>query len=1193
MGRLFLPRTAATEYAPIAGDTLEKIVKDKCEVAEPPITGDEVALFNWGTKEPREVLRALVELLGCKKADEAAPYKSELDPALGPGGGKVLLPKLWKKPALAFEKVHTLKVKQQLPATAVSITSLDKWFLPSEETCEAKYKLEGIKARALKVDVNVYASNYCKAAATNEAEFVKYVYSDIPDIPILKKSVEANAAERGDGELAGWKGESEAAEGVLKPRGPAKRYANAASSPYTVMVRYYKDAAHDKAMLRMASFWPQWSGAGVSRAVVADSLKFKYTLKDCPGAMQGQFQIFDKDGKIVWRQALKPAECGNGEHTIDWSQGSTVVKEDQMPYRAQVQVHTDKDTEPGLGLAAMHTEVRIFTHKDIGTHGVNHELEPQALTFAIAHYWPGVAPAEDSAKGRKLRLAKAGYHPGPVADNEAQAVYLKAIKEFQRDHKKTGTHDRLRNDGTIDADTKTAIAALAAGGRPLFGDPANRSNLADDAAKIALNDKDKSMIVWVDDRHCYTSNAVPSATNGFYTNMNLGDYRGGMGLGDAKQTTDASTICRPYIPVQTSLPILRKGDTLTGTTVPAVNEHSRHATGPIRVDWTFRDLPAADNVDTSMYLAIRARPKQFLTSTFTARKGTHNGKDAFNCEDTVGGLRGAAYHKAPFGIDDQSLVPWKAQEDAGVKAVLSVAHDDLGQDADRVYAHVLGNVGAYLNPSMIAGDGYQFRAQVSFADLPSGSTHPNWKVLKTRYSLTQLPQAHTGAMRLWRKTSLKGFLPWEPNADRHWGGAFNFESAFLKWYEPAFVHFVHEGGTQQIITPSELFPGATSQADYRTFMVAVTLGTRGANPKIHKYRPQAEITLSPDYVWPYSGAVHLGVQGVPPPGTTFDQFESAQMDGVWDDTWRKYRAPLIHLSIQRIEQAHSKMRGHMIGEFRASPPYWLEKYYCDTCNTDQILIELTAGGASGVGEDCRAPTCAGHLRENERHTYKCDAVGCTRTVVKPVWQGLAGQSCTRRCTGHLAVTSQENIFKRNITATQTGYRCPVCLRAFNVMEAAGTSGDRAGTACNAPCTGHFVDMGVAFAREITAASENMLGLPAAGEAMGGLWLFCTYPRGVSTWAHEIGHHKHLEHGPGGGGYILAHHDSQANPNPPVSTATNPINRNWDRVCIMGYTRTGLNLADPDRGYFCGRCILKLRGWKVQGLALPASGSGGP
>ena len=111
--------------------------------------------------------------------------------------------------------------------------------------------------------------------------------------------------------------------------------------------------------------------------------------------------------------------------------------------------------------------------------------------------------------------------------------------------------------------------------------------------------------------------------------------------------------------------------------------------------------------------------------------------------------------------------------------------------------------------------------------------------------------------------------------------------------------------------------------------------------------------------------------------------------------------------------------------------------------------------------------------------------------------------------------------------------------------------------------------------------------------MGGLWLFCTYPRGVSTWAHEIGHHKHLEHGPGGGGYIVAHHDSQANPNPPVSTAPNPINRNWDRVCIMGYTRTGLNLADPDRGYFCGRCILKLRGWKVQGLALPASGSGGP
>ena len=44
--------------------------------------------------------------------------------------------------------------------------------------------------------MEVYASNYAKATATNDGEFVTYAYTDIPDTPILKKSVSADAAER-------------------------------------------------------------------------------------------------------------------------------------------------------------------------------------------------------------------------------------------------------------------------------------------------------------------------------------------------------------------------------------------------------------------------------------------------------------------------------------------------------------------------------------------------------------------------------------------------------------------------------------------------------------------------------------------------------------------------------------------------------------------------------------------------------------------------------------------------------------------------------------------------------------------------------------------------------------------------------------------------------------------------------------
>ena len=684
MGRVFRPKTDATEYTPVAGDTLETIVATKYEVADPKITWQEVAQFNWGTEETKEVARALVELLGVRKWDDADPAKWELDPARGIGK-KILLPKVLKKDGLAYEKVHKLKVKQQLPATAVSITSLDKWFLPGDETCDVGWEVEGLKARAKKLDFDVYASNYCKATATNQDDFVDYAYTDTPNVPIRQKPVNADTPERGTGNITDWKGESEAAEGVLKPRGADKRYINAASSPYTVMLRYYESTG-TKALLRVQSFWPRWSGTGVGRAVVADSLKIKWHLKDAPAGLQGQFLIFDKDDAMVVCQAIPEAKCANGDQEIDWSaDGTAVVKEDKLPYRVQIQVHTNKDTSPGFAIAAMHTEVRLFCHPDNGSFGVDHERETQVLQLNQAPWLPGPAPAEDSAKGRKLRLANAGYHPGPVMDGEAQADYIRAIREFQRDHQTVGATTRLRNDGTIDQDTKDAIAAQAAGRRPLFGDSARADLTAANTIETTLNDKTADMVIWVDDRHFYTESA--GAKPNFYANMDLGHYRGGMSVGDAKQTTDASTICRPWIPVEAAIPIMRKSDTLTTASVPAINDNTRKATGPIRIDWTFRDLPLADNVSAALYESTRARPRKFLTDVITGLKGAHNGKDAFNCPDTAGGIRGASYYRAPFGLGaTDSLAPWKAFDDSANTVVCSVAHDDLGQDADRVFA---------------------------------------------------------------------------------------------------------------------------------------------------------------------------------------------------------------------------------------------------------------------------------------------------------------------------------------------------------------------------------------------------------------------------------------------------------------------------------------------------------------------------
>jgi hypothetical protein len=186
---VFRQQSDAIPYTPKAGDTFHSIVDSQCdESADPKITCDEIALYNWGTAKPNEVARALVELLGVRKWNDDDPYKWELDPARGIGKN-VLMPKLIKKEGLAYEKDHKLKVKQQLPATAVQITKLDKWFLPAEETCDTSWELEGVKASATKLDFDVYASNYCKASPTNDHDFFTFTFTAAPDVPIRQKSV--------------------------------------------------------------------------------------------------------------------------------------------------------------------------------------------------------------------------------------------------------------------------------------------------------------------------------------------------------------------------------------------------------------------------------------------------------------------------------------------------------------------------------------------------------------------------------------------------------------------------------------------------------------------------------------------------------------------------------------------------------------------------------------------------------------------------------------------------------------------------------------------------------------------------------------------------------------------------------------------------------------------------------------------
>jgi hypothetical protein len=513
-----------------------------------------------------------------------------------------------------------------------------------------------------------------------------------------------------------------------------------------------------------------------------------------------------------------------------------------------------------------------------------------------------------------------------------------------------------------------------------------------------------------------------------------------------------------------------------------------------------------------------------------------------------------------------------------------VVHDDLGQDAKQLYDTHLGAAGVYFHPSIVGGDGFQLRAQVSFRDLPTGSTHPNWKVLRDRYELTQLAQAHSAKLRVWRKDTLRAFIPWAPAAEIHWETNGSRDVGFAKCYEPAMVHFEHEAGSPQSIPLTSLI----TADDYTKTLSATITGAMGTNYVTDRYRPKTEMEFSAKNLWPWWKVKHLGINAVPAPNVGMDQYEDTFLNNdIYNDSWYVYAPPLILLLVARVEQKKGLMRGHTLSEFRSSPQYWKESYVCSQCHTFQILLELTAAGGSGVNEPCRVAACPGTLAANSTTKYTCDTCGYAQVYYDA--RGWEGASCPKRCAGTMNYVSSTPDAAGDLSST---YTCDTCGRNMTVTEAAAVTGSQAGTVCGQACAGAMRGDPATHSAHTIVGPMDSLNFPAIGEPLGGLWIMSD-GGARSFWAHEVGHHKHMEHAGGtAGGSKATQHDSVNNSvdadlqaHPPGKAADG----NWDRACIMSYTSVE---TGPDTAVFCGKCILKLRGWKVEGTGGAATANSG-
>lgn len=1276
------------------GDTLAAIVAAHPDRFK---SWQDLALYNWGTDVAAEVNRALFETIGCSAIDPADPSKTVLKPHADAAKPQIFLAKPFTADGLVQGKTYVMTIDKLRPPTAVAIDALDRWFVPGKETCELKYSLEGSKECAKRVALEVYGSNYAAPGAYNRGLGTFPAAADKVDVALYTNEESADAPERAAGQsIKAWKGTVTATDGALGSKNPKDgggtedRVVNVAFSPYTAHLRYFLDDADKDARLVLEPFWPQFDGAG---AAVPASLEVKWNIRKTArlggGKGSGQLRIVDGKGRLVFRKPLPAAqlvEKAGGPHKFAWdgnygeagvtnSKGGTKAIAEDMPYRAAIEAHTVASEVKGLALAAMHTEVRLYVHPsthlpDLDPYVVG--TDKSSLRLATSHDLLATRPIArgDGTIWCKHQLARGGFHPGPVTGDAGHAAYKLALTEFKRSvpQRKAGAADyqRFALDLSEGDDVKDALEDLTTAAdwqRPWFGAPdGGRADLAPAVASERLRDPTQEVILWVDDRHTYTDpdwlagvaqgpavrnkvKGAPAAT---------GDHMGGYSQGDPMVDKKAKSIPRPWIPLAADLVLLGKADDLDKEiALPGDADLAimRKAVGPLRVDWTFLEIdadpPDQTQVDVAQYDKRVTRSRAFDKQVLGALKATHARKDVklsaiyHNCPESAGGVRPSAagtYYKKVFALGADSLRPWEAVDAAGREAVATIVHDNLGQSGDDLVAACIGRAGVYFHPSTIAGDGYRVRAQVQFA-AQGDYKLPNLAVLKARYP--RLPQAHSAAIRLWRKASVRAFVCWSDKND--WATT---KDATFKMFEPGFLHFVFERGNAGV--DGKVTDHLADDNAFKALVREALQAGAPANSPNGRRALAGAIKLTEKRTWPWHDDSQFGLYEASAPNATLAAAVSALLSNPINPLFFTLSNLFGLALVQQLEAKKGRLRGHVIVQMRCSDPLYMQQYRCATCNKKYYYAEKNRLGGAKRGQLCPTPACAGTLAELGAHyvghytctpnghkgaweeaggaagggftgagcvvagcggtlnpdqvpreQYKCSVCATTIWLEEPGAGGSHdGEPCRQAgCAGVLAHTG--SVFKEK-------YRCDKCGLLDEKVEPAAAGGSFAGqphAACAQNPKGNLQRQGPpaitethtitngnkvdAFRTELTGYGDT-IPVPSLGNPLGVAWNFAG---NHELWAHETAHTRHMEHAGNAPGANGPQHDPVNNTgfNWAGINETTVDGQHWDRACLMTYASHRRTYdAARDRVYPCGRCSLKLRGWKLAGVAAPGS-----
>jgi hypothetical protein len=1202
---------ALETYTVADGDTLASIAGAKC--AE--LGWEALAGLNFGADRAMDVLWALAETVGVNPAsmnDPAAQANPE-NIALKPHADAVKtlkIPKKFAKTGLAMKKLHKMKLRRITPATIVSLESLDKWFVPGldADKCRVRYALLGLGANATKLDMAFHGSNYGKCTDWKDG----FSAFSALDKPVFKReALDVPEEQRATYE---WGGETDVDEGVFKRDEIGAKVINAAFSPYTVSLRYRYHAKDKEAALKLSPFWPAWKKDGT---LDAKTMKLEWEFKSTAGKLKrGLLQIVDGRDRLVFQKPLTATQMGDGKQNWTWdgafgpaetnSKGGTAVIEDDMPYRMRVIAHSGVNERFGLGLTAMHSEVRVYVHKE--THAADldpyvAETNKPSLLLSVADSNPKHTPlvkADDGDMWVADHLSKAGVHCGAVNKEDRTEAFKRGVSEFLRSVPSTNAAPFGRFDmneaGDMSDTAKTQLENIAAARkRPWFGKAADRSDytMGSDELKTDLRKPDKDMILWVEDRFWYSEDKNGLDAGGTNIEPDVFDspasaqpHRAPFEGGDKRVKSDARDIVRPHIPLQVQAVLLKRGQSLTDVIdIAAVPQNEldamRHAVGPLRVDWTFDEIEPdpfdVPQIDTALYDDAVCRTKSALEwvlkkyntkhkrKDVTRKTKYHNAPRKYGGERPYGGIAGqnhvSRYYKSVWGREkDKCLVPWRNKKDPGRESIVTVVHDrvDGAQVEEERFRARAGLAGIYFIPSRMAGDGYQLRAELRF-DRTASYAMPNAKVLEARYP--KLPQVHSAKLRTWRRTTLRAYVQWGDidNSGAAW-------QTVRDQYALAHVHFDIENGqaAHNALANVKIRPSAVLDEPAYKAAVAACVRSIPAPHPVTDQRTLAWMALDDNVAWPLSQHKHWGMV-YPKVGT--GKHPKSQAWDIWndqgDDLWSRFGEKIGIELVKKIEERLGLMRGHVIIDFRTTPDYRYGAYLCGTCGERHVFLEQ-AGVMSELNQHCWEPGCPGTLVNGiKKVVVTCDA-DPTHTATSSV------ATSTPEAIGHdFAACSKPGCGGRYIVTSHND--SPVPLRSDNDFD-------------HLP----FASMGVGNGVALNDAPNTTRKTPDKSGPGGKV-----SPRKGLLWAHEIGHNRNMLHAgnaPGGDTTVYRkQHDTRRHNANPYKNDKQKTARDWDRVCLMTYAdQLETYNDDTDITCMCFKCVLKNRGWKVEKLALPPS-----